>query len=269
MQVKATWEHKMGNNKTERRFIPFTQFELREAEGKPPELVGHASVFNQETVISGWFDEWREEVAPGAFKKTIKEGDIRSCFNHDVNIVLGRNKAGTLDLSEDDIGLLAVIRPPDNEWGRPVIDAVKRGDVTGMSVMFSPVKEEWWFPGKDSQELPKRTLKEAKLYELGPVTFPAFEQTDISARAKAIQTASDDDILLLAGRLVGRAQHGYKMTSEERGLIANAIDLLENVSEEPAGPDHSSSVTNGEPDTNHSAEARARRLRLIHILQGE
>jgi hypothetical protein len=257
------------NNNTERRFIPFTQFELREADGKPPELVGHASVFNQETVIQSWFDEWREEVAPGAFKKTIKEGDIRSLFNHDPNIVLGRNKAGTLELSEDEVGLYTIIHPPENQWGQTVTDAIRRGDVTGMSIIFQPVKESWWFPDKGSKELPKRTLKEAKLFDVGPVTFPAFEQTDISARSKAIEAASEDDILLLAGRLARRAEHGYTLTSEERGLLADAIDLLHNVSEEPAGQGHSSSVTNGEPDTNHSAEARARRLRLITILTGE
>jgi uncharacterized protein len=231
----------MANN-IEKRFIPFTEFELREDADKPPELVGHASVFNQETVIADWFDEWREVVAPGAFRKTIKEADIRALFNHDPNIVLGRNKAGTLELKEDDIGLHTVIMPPDNEWGRPVLDAVRRGDVTGMSISFQVVKQSIERPKEGSQELPKRTIKEVKLFDVGPVTFPAFEQTDISARAKAIRDAMQDDVLLLAGALAR---------------------ILSNVTREPVSDDHSPEVTNTEPDTLHSAEARARLLWLL------
>lgn len=253
----------MNKNGIEKRFIPFTEFELREEADKAPELVGHASVFNQETVIADWFDEWREVVAPGAFKKTIKEADIRALFNHDPNIVLGRNKAGTLELREDDIGLETVIRPPDNEWGRPVLDAVRRGDVTGMSISFQVIKESVEWPKEGSQELPKRTIKEVKLFDVGPVTFPAFEQTDISARAKAIRAAMQDDVLLLASALARKAERGYQMTQQERALVTDAINILSNVIREPVSDDHSPEVTNTEPDMLHSAEARARLLWLL------
>jgi uncharacterized protein len=252
----------MANN-IEKRFIPFTEFELREDADKPPELVGHASVFNQPTEISDWFETWNETVAPGAFRKTLKEADIRALFNHDPNIVLGRNKAGTLELKEDDIGLHTVIRPPDNEWGRPVLDAVRRGDVTGMSISFTVVKESVEYPKEGSQDLPKRTIKEVKLYDVGPVTFPAFEQTDISARAKAIRDAMQDDVLLLAGALARRAERGYQMTQQERALVADAINILSNVTREPVSDDHSPEATDTEPDTLHSAEARARLLWLL------
>lgn len=255
----------MSNNGIEERFIPFTEFELREDGEKPPELVGHASVFNQETIISNWFDEWREVVAPGAFRKTLKEADIRALWNHDPNIVLGRNKAGTLEMKEDDIGLYTVIRPPDNEWGRPVLDAVRRGDVTGMSISFQVVKESVEHPKDGSQELPRRTIKEAKLFDVSPVTFPAFEQTDISARAKAIRAAMQDDVLLMASALARRAERGYQMTPEERRLVAGAIDILSNAVREPVKQDHSPEAAEGEPDIIHSTEARARLLRLLKI----
>ena len=81
-------------------------------------------MFSTPATIAG---AWVEEVAPGAYAKTLSEHDIRALWNHDTNIVLGRNKAGTLKLWEDGHGLQTEITPPDNEWGRPVLDAVKRG----------------------------------------------------------------------------------------------------------------------------------------------
>lgn len=253
----------------ERRMMPFSAFELREAEGTTPELVGYASVFNQETVIEDWFSQWREEVAPGAFIKTLKESDIRALWNHDRNVVLGRNRAGTLTLREDDHGLYTVIRPPDNEWGRPVLDAVRRGDVTGMSITFRVIKQEMWWPERGSQELPKRTIKEMQLFDVSPVTFPAFEQTEISARA--LGAVIDDDVLLRAGALARRAQMGWPLAAEERDILREAAELLRSVAREPQGDaiaGHSPQVAEDEPgrsSSHHSDEARARRLRLMRI----
>ncbi|MDD5037203.1 MAG: HK97 family phage prohead protease, partial [Methylococcaceae bacterium] len=76
-------------------------FEIRaEGEGKEARIVGHAAIFN--TFATIW--DFREQVAPGAFRKSIGEDDIRALFNHDANYVLGRNRAGTLKLSEDEKG---------------------------------------------------------------------------------------------------------------------------------------------------------------------
>jgi phage head maturation protease len=104
----------MGRKRAiEHRVLPLDS-ELRAGEGEQAgQLVGHAAVFNQWTTISEWYgDGWDESVAPGAFRKTIKEADIRALWNHDPNIILGRNKAGTLKLSEDETGLLTTITPP-------------------------------------------------------------------------------------------------------------------------------------------------------------
>lgn len=262
----------MAKGKIERRVVPFTEFELR-ADGKDgaTELVGYAAVFNQETVIASWWSEWREEVSPGAYSKTLQEGDIRALWNHDQNVVLGRNKAGTLDLSEDDHGLHSVIRPPDNEWGRPVLDAVQRGDVTGMSITFRVVKQEMWYPPKGADELPKRTIKEAQLFDVSPVTFPAFEQTEISARSLP-EAVIEEDVLLRAGALFRRAQMGMVLTAEERRVIAEAVRMMSGLEEPGAqdGADHSSGATDGEPRDGeivvaHSADARARMLRLMRM----
>lgn len=226
--------------KIEWRFLPLEGAEVR-ASGEGRKLNGYAAVFNTEAVIWGL---WREEVAPGAYAKTIKEADIRALWNHDTNIVLGRNKAGTLELAEDDKGLRVEIDPPDNEWGRPVVDAVQRGDVTGMSIAFRVIKEEWYKPPKDSKELPKRTIKEAKLYEVSPVTFPAFESTSISARSVALVKTEDE------------------LIEEARRILANHAPQPE----PEADTAHHSDAPETEPEAtraSHSAEERERRLELI------
>ena len=147
-----------------------------------------------------------------------------------------------------------------------MVDAVQRGDVTGMSITFSVVKQEMWWPEKGSQELPKRTIKEAKLYDVSPVTFPAFEQTEIAARA-ALQKALGEDMLLRAGALARRAQMGMVLSAEDRAILAEAVSILESVTGEPRGNSHSPEAADGEPpDVRHSAEARARRLRLIRMM---
>lgn len=257
----------MTNRAIERRFLALDGLEMRAAEGKAPELVGYASVFNQPTTIAGMWDQWQEEVAPGAFSKTIAEADIRALFNHDSNIVLGRNKAGTLWLSEDAHGLQATIKPPDNEWGRPVLDAVKRGDITGMSISFQAIKQEWYRPEKGSGELPKRTIREAKLYDVSPVTYPAFEATSIAARAAGVEPGMDDaGALVEAWRLMSCFRAGMALTAEDRQTILQAADMLRSCL--PSGEpviDHSLAARAGEPDLLHSAEARARMLDLLRF----
>lgn len=253
----------------ERRFLPLETagLELREGDGKTPELDGYAAVFNQETIIA---DLWREEVAPGAYTKTIQEADIRALFNHDANIVLGRNRAGTLTLSEDSVGLRTLIRPPDSEWGRPVVEAVRRRDVTGMSIAFQAIKAEWFWPDRSSRELPKRTVREARLYDVSPVTYPAFPQTSVNLRALGFETAGDDetDVLVRARQLVRCAQRGLELTNADRELIAAAVDILRSSTPaaEPgraSGADHSAGARAGEPGLIHSSEARARMLDLL------
>ena len=259
----------------ERRMGPFTNFEVREvADGQPPELVGYACVFNSEATIKTWFDSWIEEMAPGAFKKTLQENDIRALWNHDPNIVLGRNKAGTLELREDARGLHTVIRPPDNEWGRPVLDAVRRGDVTGMSIGFQVIKEQVIRPPRDSKEPTRRKILEARLRDVSPVTFPYFDQTEITARAQQALAADEGDVLLRASAMARRAQMGMELSADDLRMLAEAVAILESVREpalrhtETGG--HSTGAAEGEPESMsegdfHSAEARARLLQLYSM----
>jgi len=255
-------DKKTMKNEKELRYIPFEDFELREDQDKPPRLVGYASVFNKKADIAGW---WLEQVAPGAFKKTIRENDIRALWNHNTDLVLGRNKAGTLTLAEDEKGLKVEIVPPDTQAGRDALTSIKRGDVSQMSIAFQAIKQEWFYP-EDKKELPVRTIKEAKLYEVSPVTFPAFEATSISARSYFLVMPNGEiDPLEEARRLVRCAERGMKLTSEQRQILAAAVELYQPNLLEP-GPnagDHSGAGTEPEPDGHYSALERMRRLESI------
>jgi HK97 family phage prohead protease len=167
----------------ERRMV-LMPVELRAEGDEGTVLEGYGATFNQWAQIgpSSW--GFMERIAPGAFAETIREDDIRSFFNHDSNHVLGRNTTKTLQLSEDEKGLRTVIRPPDTAAARDVVTLIKRGDVSGMSFMFRVRKDQWDDPdGEDG--MPKRTLLDVKLIEVGPVSLPAYPQTSIGARDKS------------------------------------------------------------------------------------
>lgn len=136
-------EQKVEDSDIEQRTVSFSvEIEERAAkDGTKKEcLRGHAAVFNQETVVAGWF---REIILPGAFSNTIQEDDQRALFNHDPNFVLGRRMAGTLRLSEDSQGLAIEIDPPDTQFCRDlVLTPIKRGDIDQMSFSFRIKKQD-------------------------------------------------------------------------------------------------------------------------------
>jgi HK97 family phage prohead protease len=147
---------------------------------KMPMITGHAAVFNQETVIGGWF---REMIMPGAFAQSIGEDDVRALFNHNPDCVLGRNMSGTLRLKEDETGLAVEIDPPDTMMARDCVALIQRGDISQMSFSFRTVKEEWEYGPADGMDL--RRLKQCRLYDVSAVTFPAYEGTDLKAAQRS------------------------------------------------------------------------------------
>lgn len=138
-------------------------------------VAGYAAVFNSETDIGGMF---REKIAPGAFKPSLN-GDVRALWNHDSSHVLGRTKAGTLRLSEDERGLAVEIDLPDTQAGRDLRENMRLGNVDGMSFGFRVTKQAW----DESGDIPLRTIEEVELFEVSAVTFPAYEDTEIALRS--------------------------------------------------------------------------------------
>lgn len=191
--------------------------ELR-ADGDVRKLVGHAAVFDTDTPI-GPSDRpyWVERVQRGAFRNAIVNDDVRALFNHDANVVLGRNRSGTLKLSEDDVGLLVEITPPDTVAARDVVTLVERGDVSQMSFGFMVrTGGQMW------EELPdgsvRRTVKDVILFDVSPVTFPAFPTTDLAVReARAAGLIGADAI---------REQRDRDRMQRNRNLLALADATL-------------------------------------------
>ena len=147
------------------------EVEVRKHDGKDV-IEGHAAVFDRLSQNLGGFVE---RVNRGAFKKTITEADVRALMNHDENYVLGRNKSGTLELSEDNSGLYYRISPPDTTYARDLLVVMERGDITQSSFAFYTVEDDW---GTTDQDFPLRDLREVKLVDVSPVTYPAYLDAD-------------------------------------------------------------------------------------------
>ena len=169
-------------NLLERRTITLKELRVVDSlsdESTEPAIDGYASVFDSWSEELGGNQPFRERVVKGAFEETIQNDDIRALFNHDPNYVLGRNKAGTLTLEEDDKGLHVRIKPPDTQWAKDLIVSIKRGDITQMSFGFTVILDRWNY--EDNTDV--RELLKVKLYDVSPVTFPAYTQTECGIRS--------------------------------------------------------------------------------------
>lgn len=153
-----------------------TEIKVEQREDKMPVISGYAIVFNKLSEDLGGF---REQVAPGACTRAIKEDDIRAAFNHDPNFILGRNKAGTLQLAEDNKGIRFTIDPlPDTQWCRDLQVSIGRGDINQCSFKFSTIKDAW----DNSTKNVVRTLEDIRLFDVSIVTYPAYPQTSVKVR---------------------------------------------------------------------------------------
>ena len=167
----------------ERRYVQ--NLELRADGDEPPKITGYAAVFNALSVPLGGF---RESIRKGAFKRTLKaKADVRALVNHDPNLIIGRSLAGTLTLKEDDHGLLVEIDPPDTTAGRDVVESIRRGDIDGMSFGFQTVKDSWEYSADGTDD--RRELLDVELFDVSPVTFPAYPDTDVAVRSQDVQAA--------------------------------------------------------------------------------
>ncbi len=163
------------------RTVP-TEFKTRE-DGEALAIEGYFSVFNSIYEIAPGMTE---SVAPGAFTNSLAN-DVRALTNHDTTLVLGRTKSHTLELREDAHGLWGHIDiNPNDADAMNLYERVKRGDVDQCSFGFEIRSEDTDIREDGSVHW---TIKDVELYEVSCCTFPAYEETNISAR-----TAQRDDI---------------------------------------------------------------------------
>lgn len=168
----------MRLNEREQRSLRSGATELRASDDDDGsgKISGYAALFSVESddLFFG-----SETIKPGAFTKTLKEADVRALWNHDSNFVLGRNTAGTLELREDSKGLFTEIAPPDTHWANDLKESIRRRDVTQMSFGFRTIRDEWH--SKDDKT--ERHILEVELFDVSPVTFPAYPDTEVAVRS--------------------------------------------------------------------------------------
>jgi len=172
------------------------------AEGADGDLTieGYFSVFNRETEL--WPGAF-EEIASGAFDTTLSN-DIRALIDHETRLVLGRTKAGTLELRADNYGLWGRIKiNPNDTDAMNLYERVKRGDVDQCSFGFNIVREEtdWREDGTV-----KWTIQEIDLHEVSVVTFPAYEDTGVAARQKQVEEYRDRLLQARKQKLIERVK---------------------------------------------------------------
>ena len=175
------------------REVPMDNIEIenrQEGEKENRVIVMYPAVFNQWSQDLGGF---RERVLPGAFEETILQDNIIAAFNHDDNQLLGRNTSGTLELEEDARGLRAVIDPPDGYLGDYVINLIERGDIEGGSFRFEAEEEEWRFTD-NAEELDERELEKCRLIDVGPVTHPAYPDTEAEVDNRNLELRSAEEV---------------------------------------------------------------------------
>lgn len=173
------------------------EFQTRE-DGEEQIIEGYFSVFNSN------YEMWEgasESIAPGAFDSSMGN-DIRALTNHDTTLVLGRTKANTLELKPDSHGLWGRIKvnPKDSDAVN-TYERVKRGDVDQCSIGFLIRDEETEFREDGSIHW---TIKDVELFEVSICTFPAYEETSVSARHRD------------ADELKKRADEAWKLKMHER-----------------------------------------------------
>lgn len=183
------------------RTVP-TEFKTRE-DGEALSIEGYFAVFNS---IYEIYPGMTESVAPGAFTNSLAN-DVRALTNHDTTLVLGRTKAHTLELREDAHGLWGHIDiNPNDADAMNLYERVKRGDVDQCSFGFDIRSEDTDIREDGSIHW---TIRDVELYEVSCCTFPAYEETNISARS------AERDTILKREREARKAELLKKLKGEQ------------------------------------------------------
>jgi uncharacterized protein len=184
-------------------------------------LTGYAAKFN---VLSHDLGNYREQIAPGAFRESIANGDDVVCtFNHDSNSVLGRTKSGTLKVAEDSTGLAFRCQlDPNQQSHRSIHAAVKRGDVSDCSFAFQCPEGGCDFNQRGTLEDGKtpcniRTLRKVKLLDCSVVVRPAYPSTSVDARKAVVRF---DDQTAIKAQIAAWEQRRKQRFTDARAIAA-------------------------------------------------
>ena len=208
-------------------------------------LEGYAAVFDTPTRIDSWEGQFDEQIARGAFKRTLNARRPVLQFDHGHDARTGSVPIGAIDaLHEDERGLFVRARLFDNPVVEPIRQAIAGGAIDGMSFRFR-VNDDHWERRADNVEL--RTIRELELYELGPVVFPAYDATSVGVRS------------MLAGLDRDSAERLLRAIADELDINPKTSEPApQGTSEQPAEPVRL--------DTSRGLTARERRERLFPFL---
>lgn len=247
-------DKKSDNPELERRVLFFDDTELRAEDGDKPRLIGYAAKYGIFTDL-GYF---REKIKAGAFDKVLGD-DVRCLKNHDPNLILGRTKNKTLRLTSNSVGLKYEDDIPATNTGKDTLEEVRRGDISGCSFAFTVAEDDWrYFEDKPAE---RTIIKIGRLFDVGPVTYPAYEDTTVSARSRekakeqnTIPAVSQDETK--SGEQEQKAKkkydceciecgHDFKSDKHCKDLICSECGGQMRRKERP-GPDQKSSDDEGE-----------------------
>jgi HK97 family phage prohead protease len=201
-----------------------------------PDIVGLAAVYYNAADPVGTqynlFDNVFERIQPGAFDKAVGRDDVRALQNHDPRLLLGRSASKTLQLELTPAGLAYRITPPNTTAGRDTVESLARGDIDGSSFAFAIVRGgvEWTDETVEingvSVNLQVRNIKEVALFDVGPVTYPAYSAASSGTRSPGVfllEPRSDGSGELAGIRAelaehVGRTVHGPAAAARRRRL---------------------------------------------------
>jgi HK97 family phage prohead protease len=230
-------------------------FALERADGDDGlTLTGHGAVFNEWTTIDSWEGRFKERIAPGAFKRSLRNygSRVRLQFDHGQHPLIGSLPIGSIrKLEEDSRGLFVEARLADNWLVQPVREAIESGSIDGMSFRFAVVDERW---EKQDTDLPERTITEVRLMELGPVVWPAYDGTDVGVRALVRSSGRPGDVEMVRALLAA--------DNATRRAVADVLSVAPDplwfppASDEPAdhGTSEDATSQDGPPDAGTRSE---------------
>lgn len=166
-------------NNLEQRISSIDDIELRIADGDKPKIVGYINKYGKWSNDLGGFTE---RVMAGAFD-SVMNGDVRALKNHEPSLLLGRTTNKTLRFKSDSVGLYFEIDPPNTTTGRDTVEEIRQGLITGCSFSFVVDKsgETWQY--NDDGTAQRTITKIAQLWDVGPVSYPAYNDTEVAIRS--------------------------------------------------------------------------------------
>lgn len=166
------------------------KLDVRADDDGRPLLVGYPIVYNKWTEIKGWEGHFMERISPGAPARHLKThaDRIKVLFNHGMDVI-GRMPLGKPRAIVDRKKGLWTETPLDpTSYNDDLAVSIRSGAIDGMSFQFTVSREDWKDEPKTSDRnpkgIPERTIRELKLYEFGPVTFPAYQATEVGLRGR-------------------------------------------------------------------------------------